>query len=123
MLADSLAPGLAAARLVHMLAHRRDGLHRYPAAGLPCAAQVDAALAAESRGIVAEIEAWHALGRPADPPYSFALATLAASPAARPDLVLARLRAAPASAPDGLDLLARDYRERCVDQRPPQMRE
>lgn len=111
VLADSLAPGPAAARLAHMLMHLADDLHRFPVAGAPCAPQIAAALAAEARAIVAEIEVWHALAAGDDPPYPFTRDILDAAPATRRDLVLAHLHAADPG--DQLAPLVRDYRDRC----------
>lgn len=111
VLADSLAPGPAAARLAHMLMHLADELHHFPVAGVPCARQIASALTAEARAIVAEIEVWHALADASEPPYTFARALLDAAPATRHDLVLARLHAADPG--DELAPLVRDYRDRC----------
>ncbi|WP_293274887.1 hypothetical protein [Nannocystis sp.] len=111
VLADSLAPGPAAARLAHMLLHLADDLHHFPIAGAPCAPQIASALAAEARAIVAEIEVWHALADADDPPYPFTRDILDAAPATRRDLVLTRLHAADPG--DELAPLVRDYRDRC----------
>jgi hypothetical protein len=116
VLADSLAPGPAAARLAHMRLHLADGLQRYPVADIPCTQQIESALTAEARGIVAEIEVWHALERPGSPPYSFALAALAESPELRVDFVREQMRVAPAT--DALDVLVDDYRLRCPEAGP-----
>lgn len=114
VLAESLPRERAAARLAHLLAHVADGLDRFPTPDVACEPQIEAALAAEARGIVAELAAWDALGRAGDPPYSFAAAALAASPAERPALVLARLRGASAEPTDELHALVRDYHDRCA---------
>lgn len=111
VLGDALSPAAATARLVHMLAHLDDQLHRFPVPDVACELQIESALAAEARAIVAEIETWHDLAADPEPPYRFTPAILAAAPAARHALVRERLDADDAS--DGLDLLARDYRARC----------
>lgn len=110
VIADELDGDAGAARLIHMQMHVADGLHRFPEAGLACERQLESVLTAEARGMVAEIEACEQLGCLAAP-FTFAAAVLAANPAERADVVLARLRAAPGA--DGLDILVRDYRTRC----------
>ncbi len=110
VLADSLDSDAAAARLTHMQMHVADGLHHFPVAALPCEPQVEAALAAEARAIVAEIEACDRLTCDAAP-YTFAAAVLAAAPTERAGQVLARLKSEPET--DDLDVLVRDYRTRC----------
>lgn len=100
-----------AARLAHLGLHVADGLYRFPVAGVPCERQIEAALAAEARAIVAEIEACDHLGCTAVP-YTFAGAVLAAPPGERTERVLARLRAEPEA--DGLNVLVRGYRMRCT---------
>ena len=111
VLADHLDDGAAAARLTHLWMHVADGLHHFPAAEVPCDRQVQAALVAESRGIVAEIETCAELGCETAP-YSFAATVLASAPTQRPDRVLTRLRAQPDA--DGLGELVRDYQRRCA---------
>lgn len=110
VLASSLGERAAAARLLHMHMHVHEGLHRFPAAGVACERQVESAIAAEARGIVAEIAACAELGCEAAP-YSFAPRVLAAAPGEREAIVRAALLAAPAT--DGLDVLVADYRRRC----------
>lgn len=112
VLADWLDDAGAAARFLHMRMHVTDGLHRFPAADIPCATQLETALAAEARAMVAEIEACARLTCDLAP-YTFAAEVLAAAPPARTDLVLARLRSEPTT--DGLATLVRDYRSRCAD--------
>jgi hypothetical protein len=110
VIADGLDGDAGAARLIHMQMHVADGLHRFPEAGVACERQLESVLMAEARGMVAEIEACEQLGCSAAP-FTFAAAVLAAAPAERADVVLARLRAEPGA--DGLDILVRDYRTRC----------
>lgn len=106
----ALDSAAAAARLAHLRLHIADGLHHFPAADLPCDRQLAAALAAEARGIVAEIEACAELE--CDPaPYTFATSVLATKPTARLSLVIERLQAEPEA--DGLGVLVQDYRTRC----------
>ncbi|MCY1013661.1 hypothetical protein OV079_50660 [Nannocystis pusilla] len=110
VLADSLADAAATARLAHQWMHVVDGLHRFPAPDVPCDRQLVAALAAEARAIVAEIEVCDELACDAAP-FTFAAEVRAAAPAERAGLVLARLQAEPEA--DGLAVLVRDYRARC----------
>jgi hypothetical protein len=110
VLADWLDDNGAAARFIHMRMHLADGLHRFPVADVPCADQVEQALVAEARAMVAEIEACERLAC-ALPPFTFAAEVSAAAPAGRTDLVLARLRSEPRA--DGLAALVGDYRDRC----------
>jgi hypothetical protein len=110
VIADGLDGDEGAARLIHMQMHVEDGLQRFPEAGVACDRQLEAVLAAEARGIAAEIEACEELGCAAAP-FTFAAAVLAAAPTERVGVVLARLRAEPGT--DGLDILVRDYRTRC----------
>lgn len=111
------APGPAAARLAHLLAHLADGLHHYPAPDVACALQVEQAIAAEVRGITTELAVWRELDLPGAP-FRFADAYWAAPPDGRDALVEAQLRA-PAG-PDELgelgelDGLVRDYADRCA---------
>lgn len=112
VLSDGLAVEEAAARFIHLRTHVAEGLHRFPAVGVACDVQLDAARAAEARAIVAEIEACAQL-RCAGQPYTFAAEVLAAAPDRRVPGVLARLRDEPAI--DGLDVMLRGYRERCAE--------
>lgn len=111
VLPDSPDHEAMAARLAHLGLHVADGLYRFPVAGVPCERQIEAALAAEARAIVAEIEACDQLGCTAAP-YTFAGAVLAATPDERTEQVLLRLRAEPEA--DGLNMLVRGYRKRCT---------
>jgi len=110
VLPDSRDQEAMAARLAHLGMHVADELYRFPAAGVPCDVQVEAALAAEARAIVAEIEACDRLECTAAP-YTFAAEVLTAAPGERVEHVLARLRAEPET--DGLDVLVQGYRARC----------
>ena len=110
VIADGLAPEAAAARLIHLRMHVGDGLHRYPELGVACAPQIEAAIAAEARAIVAEIEACDEL-RCAAAPYSFAAAVLAMAADQRASQVIGILRAEPVE--DGLRALIGGYRARC----------
>ncbi len=110
VLAHSLESDAAAARLTHLGMHVADRLHSFPVAGVPCGWQVEIALSAEARAIVAEIEACDEL-RCDTAPYSFAAAVLAVASTERAGHVLARLKSEPPA--DSLDILVRDYRTRC----------
>ncbi len=110
VISDALAGGEAAARLIHLRTHVAEGLHRFPAVGVACDRQMEGAMSAEARAIVAEIEACVEL-RCASQPYSFAGEVLAAPAAERVAGVLARLRDEPES--DGLDVMLGRYRARC----------
>lgn len=112
LLSDALERAAAAARLLHLRVHVADGLHRFPAAGVPCERQMEAAIAAEARAIAVEIEACEELRCDAAP-YSFAAEVLAAAPAERALRVRARLQEEHPG--DGLDGLLRRYRARCEE--------
>jgi len=114
VISSSLDQAAAAARLIHLRMHVADGLHRFPAPGVPCGRQLEQATAAEARAIAAEIAACHEL-ECGDPPYTFAAEVLAATPDERFVRVLARMRDEPAT--DGLDVMLRRYRERCDEAR------
>ena len=114
VISSSLDQAAAAARLIHLRMHVADGLHRFPAPGVPCDRQLEQATAAEARAIAAEIAACHEL-ECGDPPYTFAAEVLAATPDERFVRVLARMRDEPAT--DGLDVMLRRYRERCDEAR------
>ncbi|MCY1009352.1 hypothetical protein OV079_28065 [Nannocystis pusilla] len=114
VISSSLDHENAAARLIHLRTHVADGLHRFPAPGVPCDRQMEVVMAAEARAIAAEITACDELGC-AEPPYTFASKLLAAAPDERVGLVLARMRDEPAA--DGLDGMLRRYRVRCEQMR------
>ena len=112
VLAASLESDAAAARLTHIGMHVADRLHAFPMAGVPCERQVEIALTAEARAIVAEIEVCDELKCDAAP-YTFTAAVLAVTSSERAAQVLARLQSEPKT--DGLDMLVRGYRARCED--------
>lgn len=112
VISDALTGGEAAARLIHLRTHVAEGLHEFPAVGVACELQMEGAIAAEARAIVAEIEACEQL-RCAEQPYSFAAAVLAAAAGERVAGVLARLREEPDS--DGLGVMLARYRARCEE--------
>lgn len=110
VLADGLADGEAAARLVHLRMHVGDGLHRFPGVGVACERQIEVAIAAEARAIVAEIEACDEL-RCATAPYTFAPAVLGTAAESRVSQVSGILRAGPVE--DGIRAMIGGYRARC----------
>lgn len=109
-IAAELADGEAAARLIHLRMHVADGLQRFPAVGVACERQIAAAIAAEARAMVAEIEACEELGCAAAP-YSFAAAVLAMPAERRVVEVTAIVRAEPVA--DGVRAMIAGYRARC----------
>jgi hypothetical protein len=110
VISDGLTGGEAAARLIHLRTHVAEGLHNFPAVGVACDRQMEGAIAAEARAIVAEIEACAEL-RCTEQPYGFAAEVLAAAAGERVAGVLARLRDEPEG--DGLDVMLGRYRARC----------
>jgi hypothetical protein len=110
VIGDGLEGEAAAARMIHLRMHVGDGLHRFPEVGVACERQIEAAIAAEARAIVAEIEACDEL-RCAAAPYSFAAAVLAMAADQRVSQVMGILRAEPVE--DGLRALIGGYRARC----------